>query len=221
MCRSFARMEYTPTDRTKIRRVPERANYDRELVHGVIDEALTCSVGFAVDGKPWVIPTIHTRVDETLYLHGAPANHMLKSLADGIETCVSITLVDGLVLARSAFKHSVNYRPVVMFGLATKVEDGAEKETALAALVEHVARGRGADARPPTANELRSTLVLRLPIQEVSAKVRSGGPLDNEEDLGLDVWAGVLPCTTAYGDPLAEPGIAAAAPGYLTRYGRP
>lgn len=214
-------MEYTPTDRTKIRRVPERANYDRTLVHGIIDEALTCSVGFAVDGKPWVIPTIHTRVDELLYLHGAPANHMLKSLAGGIETCVSITLVDGLVLARSAFKHSVNYRSVVMFGLATKVEDGAEKEAALAALVEHVARGRGADARPPSANELRSTLVLRLPIQEVSAKVRSGGPLDNEEDLSLDVWAGVLPCTTTYGDPLAEPGIAAAAPGYLTSYGRP
>jgi nitroimidazol reductase NimA-like FMN-containing flavoprotein (pyridoxamine 5'-phosphate oxidase superfamily) len=213
-------MEYTPTDRTRVRRVPGRANYDRAFVHSVIDEALTCSVGFAVDGKPWVIPTIHTRIGETLYLHGAPANHMLKSLAGGIETCVSITLVDGLVLARSAFKHSMNYRSVVMFGLATRVEEGTEKEAALVALVEHVVRGRGADARPPTANELRSTLVLRLPIEEVSAKVRSGGPLDNEEDLNLDVWAGVLPCTTTYGAPLAEPGVARPAPAYLSDYTR-
>ena len=220
MCRSFARMEYTPTDRTKVRRVADRANYDRAFVHSVIDEALTCSVGFAVDGRPWVIPTIHTRVDETLYLHGAPANHMLTTLAGGIETCVSITLIDGLVLARSAFKHSVNYRSVVLFGLATKVEEGAEKEAALAALVEHVARGRGADARPPTASELRATLVLRLPIEEVSAKVRSGGPLDNEDDLDLDVWAGVLPCATTYGAPVAEPGITEPVPAYISDYSR-
>jgi len=214
-------MEYAPTDRTKVRRVPDRARYDKAFVHSVIDEALTCSVGFAVDGRPWVIPTIHTRVDDTLYIHGAPANHMLKTLAGGIETCVSITLIDGLVLARSAFKHSLNYRSVVVFGLATKVEDGAEKAAALAALVEQVVRGRGADARPPNANELRTTLVLRLPIEEVSAKVRTGGPLDDDDDMDLAVWAGVLPCATAYGAPLAEPGITEPVPAYVANYARP
>src|SRR3954463_12312859 len=124
-------MEFTPTDRTRVRRLPARANYDRDFVHGVTDEALTCNVGFAADGKPWVIPTIHARVDDTLYLHGAPANHMLRTLAGGIETCVSISLIDGLVLARSAFHHSMNYRSVVMFGLATKVDEGREKRAAL------------------------------------------------------------------------------------------
>jgi nitroimidazol reductase NimA-like FMN-containing flavoprotein (pyridoxamine 5'-phosphate oxidase superfamily) len=213
-------MDYTLTDRTQVRRLPARGRYDRALVHEIVDEALTCSVGFAIDGKPWVIPTIHARVDDTLYLHGAPANHMLRSLASGVETCVTITLVDGLVLARSAFHHSMNYRSVVAFGVATKVEAFDEKRTALAALVEHVVRGRGIDARPPTDEELRATLVLRLPLEEVSAKVRTGGPIDDEDDLGLPVWAGVLPCTTTYGTPEPDAGVDAAVPGYVTNYTR-
>lgn len=213
-------MDFTPTHRTKVRRLPDRANYDKTFVHGVIDEALTCSVGFAVDSKPWVIPTIHARVDDMLYLHGAPANHMLKTLAGGVETCVSITLIDGLVLARSAFHHSMNYRSVVMFGLATKVDDGAEKRAALDALVEQVVRGRGVDARPPSDKEMRATLVLRLPIDEVSAKVRTGGPIDDADDLGLSVWAGVVPCTTTYGTPVADAGVTEPVPAYVADYTR-
>jgi nitroimidazol reductase NimA-like FMN-containing flavoprotein (pyridoxamine 5'-phosphate oxidase superfamily) len=213
-------MQFTPTERTTVRRLPERGHYDRELVHGIVDEALTCHVGFSIDGRPWVVPTIHTRVDDDLYLHGSVANHMLRSLSGGIETCVTITLIDGLVLARSAFHHSMNYRSVMIFGVATKVDDGPEKERALHALVEHVARGRMTDARPPNDIEMRKTLVLKLPIDEASAKVRTGGPIDDEEDMALPIWAGVLPCTTTFGAPRPEPEIAVAVPDYVTNYSR-
>jgi nitroimidazol reductase NimA-like FMN-containing flavoprotein (pyridoxamine 5'-phosphate oxidase superfamily) len=213
-------MPIAPTERTKVRRLPARANYDREFIDAVIDEALSCHVGFAVDSRPWVVPTIHARIDDRLYLHGAVANHMLGSLSDGIEACVTITIVDGLVLARSAFHHSMNYRSVMVFGRATRVDDIKEKAAALRALVEHVVPGRSADAREPSANELRSTLVLRLPISEVSAKVRNGGPIDDEEDLELPVWAGQLPLTTEFADPVADSsGIAL--PGYVRDYRRP
>ncbi|MDQ1478404.1 MAG: uncharacterized protein QOE62_3633, partial [Actinomycetota bacterium] len=194
-------MQIAPTDRTTVRRLPKRANYDRELVDAIIDEALSCHVGFAIDGRPWVIPTIHARVDDRLYLHGAVANQMLKSLAGGVEACVTVTLVDGLVLARSQFHHSMNYRSVMIFGRATPVDDVDEKRAALHALVEHVVPGRSADARPPNASELRATSVLTLAIDEASAKVRTGGPVDDEEDLGLPIWAGQLPVAATYGSP--------------------
>jgi nitroimidazol reductase NimA-like FMN-containing flavoprotein (pyridoxamine 5'-phosphate oxidase superfamily) len=213
-------MPIAPTQRTKVRRLPARANYDREFIDAVIDEALSCHVGFAVDGRPWVVPTIHARVEDRLYLHGAVANHMLGSLADGIEACVTVTIVDGLVLARSAFHHSMNYRSVMIFGRATRVDDLDEKQAALRALVEHVVPGRSVDAREPSANELRTTLVLTLPISEASAKVRTGGPIDDEEDLGLPVWAGQLPLATTFGDPIADTsGIAL--PDYVRDYRRP
>jgi len=213
-------MQITPTDRTRVRRLPQRASYERDLVDAVIDEALSCHVGFAVDGRPWVIPTIHARIDDVLYLHGAVTNHMLRSLADGIEACVTITLVDGLVLARSAFHHSMNYRSVMVFGRMTPVDDATEKDAALRALVEHVVPGRMADARPPNDSELRKTSVLRLPITEASAKVRTGGPVDDDDDMDLPIWAGQLPISAAYGSPIPEPG-GPALPEYVTGYRRP
>ena len=213
--------ELTPTDRTKVRRLAERGSFELDLINTIIDEALICHVGFTADGKPVVIPTIHTRVDDQLYLHGAPANHMLRSISDGIDACVTITLIDGLVLARSAFHHSMNYRSVVVFGRATVVDDPDEKRRAFDALVEHVVRGRSVDARPPTDAEMRKTLLVKLPITEASAKVRTGGPIDDAEDLGLPIWAGQLPLSTAYASPVAEPGITAAVPAYVTGYRRP
>jgi nitroimidazol reductase NimA-like FMN-containing flavoprotein (pyridoxamine 5'-phosphate oxidase superfamily) len=212
-------MAITPTERTRVRRLPARANYDRPFIDAVVDEALSCHVGFAVDGRPWVVPTIHARVDDRLYLHGAVANHMLGSLADGIEACVTITIVDGLVLARSAFHHSMNYRSVMIFGRAVPVDDLDEKKAALHALVEHVVPGRTADAREPSAKELRTTLVLKLPIDEASAKVRTGGPVDDEEDLDLPVWAGQLPIATVYEEPIADSN-GVAFPDYVRNYRR-
>jgi nitroimidazol reductase NimA-like FMN-containing flavoprotein (pyridoxamine 5'-phosphate oxidase superfamily) len=185
---------------------------------------LHCNVAFVVDGRPWVIPTIHARVGDHIYLHGAPANHMLRSATGGREVCVSATLVDGLVLARSWFHHSMNYRSVVLFGTAERVDDAGEKRAALRALVEHVMAGRSDDARPPTDEELRATLVLRVPIEEASAKVRSGGPIDDEEDLASGVWAGEVPLRHEAGEPRPDPvlgdGRAASVPGYVLA-GRP
>ena len=214
-------MQIAQTDRTTVRRQSQRASYERRLVDSVIDEALTCHVGFAIDGRPWVIPTIHARIDDVLYLHGAAANHMLRSLSGGFEACVTITLIDGLVLARSAFHHSMNYRSVMVFGRATLVEDPDEKDAALHALVEHVVPGRTAEARPPSAAELRKTSVLRLSITEASAKVRTGGPIDDPADLALPIWAGQLPLSTSYGSPVAEPDTTATVPAYVTGYRRP
>jgi uncharacterized protein len=214
-------MQIAQTDRTTVRRQSQRASYERELVDAVIDEALSCHVGFAVEGRPWVIPTIHARVDDVLYLHGAAANHMLRSLTGGIEACVTITLVEGLVLARSAFHHSMNYRSVMVFGRLTTVDDTEEKQSALHALVEHVVPGRMTEARPPSDAELRKTLVLRLPIDEASAKVRTGGPIDDPEDLSLPIWAGQLPLVRTYGSPIPEADTTATVPAYVTGYRRP
>jgi uncharacterized protein len=213
-------MQLEPTDRTRHRRLPKRGSFDVGLINAVLDEALMCHVGFAVDGRPSVIPTIHARVDDQLYLHGATANHMLRSLADDVEACVTVTIIDGLVLARSAFHHSMDYRSVMVFGRATRVDDLDEKQRALRALVEHVVPGRNADARPPSDAELRATLVLRLPIAEASAKVRTGGPVDDEEDMTLGVWAGVLPCEISFGAPLAEPDVMMPVPEYVRAYSR-
>jgi nitroimidazol reductase NimA-like FMN-containing flavoprotein (pyridoxamine 5'-phosphate oxidase superfamily) len=200
-------MQLAPTDRTRHRRLPKRGSFDVDVINAIVDEALYCHVGFAADGRPVVIPTIHARVGDQLYFHGAVANQMLRTLADGVDVCVTMTLVDGLVLARSQFHHSMNYRSVVVFGRATRVDDEDEKRAALHALVEHVVPGRTSDARPPTPSELRKTLVCRLPITEASAKIRTGGPVDDDEDLALPVWAGVIPCEITFGGAQPEPGL--------------
>src|SRR3954452_18998146 len=199
--------EYEQTERTRAYRKPGRASYDRELVHSILDEALTCHVGFVQDGQPFVIPTIHARVGETLLLHGAKGNRMLNALADGIPCCVTATLVDGLVLARAALHHSLNYRSVMVLGTATEVTDPETKEKALRAVVDHIAPGRPDEVRGPDETDLRSTKVLSMPIEEASAKVRTGPPLDDEPDLQLPYWAGVLPLKTSAGDPLTAPDL--------------
>jgi nitroimidazol reductase NimA-like FMN-containing flavoprotein (pyridoxamine 5'-phosphate oxidase superfamily) len=199
------------TDRTAVRRLPERGRYDREQADAILDEALTCHLGFVADGQPFVIPTIHARVGATLYVHGSAASRMLRAAKSGPPICVTVTLVDGLVMARSAFHHSMNYRSVVVLGAAREVTDAAEKTAALRAVVEHVAAGRWDEVRWPTELELRGTTVLALAIDEASAKVRTGGPKDDEEDYALDCWAGVIPLRLAAGEPVADdrlrPGI--------------
>jgi nitroimidazol reductase NimA-like FMN-containing flavoprotein (pyridoxamine 5'-phosphate oxidase superfamily) len=214
---------YAVTPRTRVRRRAQRGRYDRASVHAILDEALVCHVGFVADGQPIVLPTAHARCGETLYLHGSPASRMLRSLAGGVPVCVTVTLLDGIVLARSAFHHSMNYRSVVVLGRAHAVADDAEKRLALRSLVEHVASGRSGDARPPSAQELAQTLVLAVPLVEVSAKVRTGPPIDSAEDLALPCWAGVIPLELVPGAPVADPGLAPQlpAPGYATRYRRP
>lgn len=207
------------TDRTKVRRLAKRGSYDRETIHAILDEALVCHVGFVVDGAPVVIPTIHWREGDRLYLHGSAASRMLRSLKDGVDACVTVTLVDGLVLARSAFHHSMNYRSVVVFGKAEVVE-GEEKLRALDALVEHVVRGRSRELRPHKEIELKQTLVLALPLDEASAKIRTGGPVDDEEDYALPIWAGVVPLKLTAGEPVADVGVVVEAPEYARRYGR-
>jgi nitroimidazol reductase NimA-like FMN-containing flavoprotein (pyridoxamine 5'-phosphate oxidase superfamily) len=193
-----------PTDRTRVRRKAERGRYDRATVDAILDEALLCHVGFAVDGRPWVFPTAFARVDDRLYLHGASGNFALRSLASGAEACVTVTLLDGLVLSRTAFHHSMNYRSVMLFGEAEKVEDDDEKQMAVMAIVEHLIPGRTSDTRLPTPEELRATLVIRLPLDEVSAKVRTGPPLEDPEDLELAHWAGELPLSLTPGDPVPD-----------------
>src|SRR2546422_4830562 len=185
--------DFTRTSRTTVRRLPPRGVYDRAAVFAILDEALVCHVGFARDGQPFVIPTIFARVEDRLYLHGSAASRMLGALAEGIDVCVTVTLLDGLVLARSAFHHSMNYRSVVVLGVAAAVTDAAERLSALEAIVEHAAPGRWDQVRRPNDRELKATMVLRLPIVEASAKVRTGPPLGDGEDLGGPCWAGHVP----------------------------
>ena len=175
-----------------MKREPQRARYDHETIEAILDEALICHLGFEVDGQPYVIPTLHARVGDRLYVHGSAASRLLRHLAGGARVCATVTLVDGLVLARSVFNHSVNYRSVVVFGTATLVEDD-EKREALRALTEQLAPGRWDEARQPTTKELKATWILSLPIDEASAKVRTGPEEDEPEDLDLPVWAGVVP----------------------------
>jgi len=208
------------TERTTVKRLAKRASYDRETLYAILDEALICHVGFVVDGAPVVIPTIHWRHDDTLYFHGSAASRMLRSLREGVEACVTVTLIDGLVLARSAFHHSMNYRSVVVFGTAREVTDRDEKLRALDALVEHVVRGRSADVRPPNEIELRQTLLLALPIEEASAKIRTGPPVDDEEDYALPVWAGVVPAALTFGSPIPDERALAGVPDYVVSYAR-
>lgn len=197
---------YPRTARTSPSRNAGRISYDRAAVHAVLDEALVCHVGFVVDGQPVVLPQLHARVDDTLYLHGSTGARGLRAAGDGgLEVCVTVTLTDGLVLARSAFHHSINYRAVVAHGTAVLVTAETEKTAALAALVEAVAPGRSAGTRAPSAKELAATAVLRLDLTEVSLKVRTGGPNDDPEDRDLPYWTGVLPLSTAAGEP--EPAV--------------
>ena len=186
-------MDFPKTERTTLKRLPKRGVYDRKLVYGILDEGFICHVGFAVEGQPFVIPTGYARVDDQLFIHGSQVSRMLRTLSSGIDVSVAVTLVDGLVLARSAFHHSINYRSVVVFGHATMVEERAAKLAALFAFSEHVIPGRWNDVREPTEQELKATTVLSLPLVEVSAKVRTGPPLDDEEDYQLPIWAGVIP----------------------------
>lgn len=207
------------TERTRVRRLSERGHYETATIHAILDEALICHVGFIVDGRPVVIPTIHWREGNMLYFHGSAASRMLRSLRDGLDACVTVTLLDGLVLARSAFHHSMNYRSVVVFGKAQQVPE-EDKVRVLESLVEHVVRGRSKEIREPNLKELRQTLVLSLPIDEASAKIRTGGPVDDDEDYGLPVWAGVLPLSLTPGEAIADRGVTAELPPYLQQYMR-
>jgi nitroimidazol reductase NimA-like FMN-containing flavoprotein (pyridoxamine 5'-phosphate oxidase superfamily) len=212
--------KFQPTQRTQVKRLPDRGAYDSETVFRILDEGLICHVGFSMDGQPYVIPTGFARVEDTLYIHGSAASRMLRTLAEGVQVCVTVTLLDGLVLARSAFHHSMNYRSVVMLGRATLVSDPAEKIKALEAFTEHIVRGRWNDVRLPTESELKATTVLALPLAEVSAKIRKGPPKDDAEDYELPIWAGVVPLTIAPAAPIDDPRLKAGLepPGYAKKY---
>ncbi|MEP6718476.1 MAG: pyridoxamine 5'-phosphate oxidase family protein [bacterium] len=216
-------MKFPQTERTTLKRLPKRGVYDRELVYAILDEGFICHVGFVADGKPVVIPTGYARVDDQLYIHGSQASRMLRTLKTGIDVCVTVTLIDGLVLARSAFHHSMNYRSVVVFGNATMIEEADAKLTALRALSEHMVPGRWDEVRGPNEQELKATTVLALPLEEVSAKVRTGPPLDDQEDYALKVWAGVLPLKLVASDPAPDPlhPSDVELPSYTRNYARP
>jgi len=211
---------FTPTERTRVVREPQRGVYDRETLYRILDEGLVCHVGFCADGQPFVIPTLYARIGDAVYFHGSAASRMLRELDSGIPACVNVTLVDGLVLARSAFHHSMNYRSVVAFGTARKINDPDQKTEALRVISEHLIRGRWDEVRVPSEKELKATAVLEFTIEEASAKVRTGPPLDDEEDYALPVWAGVLPLTTTPGQPIPDSRLAekTAVPAYIRHY---
>jgi len=196
---------YTPTARTRVVREPHRGIYDRATAYKILDEGFICHVGFVVDGQPFVIPTGYGRAGNNLYIHGSAASRMLRNLGEGVAVCVTVTLLDGLVLARSIFNHSMNYRSVVVLGTAVAVEDPQEKLEALRRLSEHILPGRWEDVRKPNEQELKATLVMRLPITEFSAKVREGPPIDDEEDYAFPTWAGVIPLRMVAGEPIPDP----------------
>ena len=212
----------TPTPRTRLIREPDRAVYDREAAYRILDEGFLCHVGFVAERQPFVIPTSYGRKDASLYIHGSAASRMLRQLKDSVPVCVTVTLLDGLVLARSIFNHSMNYRSVVVLGKATLVDDPAEKLEALQLLSEHIIPGRWADVRQPSERELKATSVLRLPIEEFSAKVRQGPPVDDEEDYSFPTWAGVVPLRTIADTPINDPRLdpAREVPPYAKHYAR-
>lgn len=197
-------MDTLQTNRTRLGRLPKRGSFERETVNAILDEAFICHVGFVSDGQPFVIPTGFARVGDDLYIHGSSASRMMRSVAGGIDVCVTVTLLDGLVLARSAFHHSMNYRSVVVLGCAEMVTDPDEKNKALEAFTEHIIPGRWAEVRWPTELELKATTVLRLAVTEASAKIRTGDPVDDDEDYAMDVWAGVLPLRQEAEEPVAD-----------------
>jgi len=213
---------YVPTARTRLVREPQRAVYDRAAAYMILDEGFICHVGFIVDGQPFVIPTGYGRTGDNLYIHGSAASRMLRNLDQGIAVCVTVTLLDGLVLARSIFNHSMNYRSVVVLGTAVAVTDPQEKLQALRHLSEHILPGRWAESRQPNEKELKATLVMRLPIDEFSAKVRQGPPIDDEEDYAFPTWAGVIPLAMVPGRPINDPRLdpACPVPAYAEHYSR-
>jgi len=213
---------YTPTLRTRLVREADRAVYDRETVYRILDEGFLCHVGFVADGQPFVIPTSYGRKDASLYIHGSAASRMLRQIKDGVPVCVTVTLLDGLVLARSIFNHSMNYRSVVVLGKAMLVDDPEEKIEALRLLSEHILPGRWADARQPNERELKATSVLRLPLEEFSAKVRKGPVVDDEEDYSFPTWAGVVPLEMVAGEPIDDTRLVPGqtAPEYARNYTR-
>ncbi len=215
-------MDGVPSTRTTINRIPARGVYDRATIDAILDEATICHVGFMADGQPFVIPTIHVRVGDRLCLHGSHGSRMLRILKTGAPVCVTVTLLDGLVLARSAFHHSMNYRSVVVLGSACEVTDQTRKRAILDALVEQVVPGRTADARGASVNEMDATAVVSIPIDECSAKVRTGPPGDEEADYALPVWAGVIPLTLQPGTPLTDPRLTPGieTPEYVLNYTR-
>ena len=214
--------QFEKTERTRIRRMPKRASYDVAVVEAILAEGLYCHVGFSVDGQPYVIPTIYARIEDHLYLHGSAASRMLGAIGGRMPVCVTVTLLDGLVLARSGFHHSMNYRSVVVLGQATEVTDSDEKIAALKAIVDHVMVGRWEDVREPSTQELKATSVIRVPLEEVSAKIRTGPPVDDEEDYQLDCWAGEVPLRLVPEQPVADPQLRAgiALPAYAKNYKR-
>jgi len=197
-------MSGAPSKRSEVRRLAKRGSYDRELINSILDEALISHVAFVHEGGPVVIPTIHARVGDTLYLHGSPASRMLRSMRSGDEISVNVTLIDGLVVARAAFHNSMNYRSVVVFGSPRMVDDSGEKWDALEAITNHVIPGRWAESRAMSDKEINSTLVVALAVDEASAKVRTGGPVDDEADYDLPIWAGVIPLTVTPGEPVDD-----------------
>jgi uncharacterized protein len=213
-----------PSQRVRLRRRRERGSYERDVIDAILDEALVAHLGIvAADGQPLVIPTLHARVGDLVYLHGSAAGRTLLALADGAPACLTVSLIDGLVLARSAMHHSANYRSVMLLGKATRVQEPAAKHAAFRAIVEHIVPGRWPDVRPPSENELKATAVLAMRIDEASAKVRTGPPIDDEEDYALPAWAGVIPLCTRAGAPEADPRLTAGnrAPAYARAYRRP
>jgi nitroimidazol reductase NimA-like FMN-containing flavoprotein (pyridoxamine 5'-phosphate oxidase superfamily) len=213
-----------PTPRTRIRRLPELGVYEREAMNAILDEALICHVAYAADdGDPRVVPTIHARIGDTLYLHGSRASQTLRALRDGTNLAIAVTIIDGIRFARSMFEHSMNYRSVIVYGRADEVTDEDELRTVFKAITDHVADGRGDDARMPDDGELRQTLFLKVPLDEASAKVSTGQAEDPEPDYALDIWAGILPLNMVAGEPIADPlnkdGVPT--PRYLTPYRRP
>ena len=195
-----------PSPRTTVKRHPERGEYDRATIDSILDEALICHVGFVLDEQPYVIPTIHARDGDTLYLHGSPASRMLRNLAQGIDVCVTATIVDGLVLARSVYNHSMNYRSAVVLGRARELTETDEKLRAMERIVEHVVPGRWADARQPNEAEIKGTTILAIGLDEASAKIRTGPPKDFDDDMSLPVWAGVIPLALTRSEPIADNG---------------
>ena len=211
-----------PTPRTTLKRLPKRGSHERDTINQILDEGFICHVGFAIDGQPFVIPTGYARAGDKLIIHGSQASRMLRALKTGIDVCVTVTLIDGLVLARSAFHHSMNYRSVVIFARAMLIEEREEKLAALFALSEHMIPGRWQEVREPSETELQQTTVLSMPIDEASAKIRTGPPLDDEEDYAMNVWAGVLPLRMTSENPVADPRLPPniQVPDYVGSYNR-
>ncbi|MGE0715851.1 MAG: pyridoxamine 5'-phosphate oxidase family protein [Alphaproteobacteria bacterium] len=211
---------YSPTRRTRLKRLPKRAHYDRATVHAILDAAILCHIGYVIEGQPYVTPTTFWRHEDHVYWHGSSASRMLRAQSGGIPVCFSVTHMDGFVMARSGFHHSVNYRSVMALGTAEVVTDPDEKKVSLDAFVERLFPGRNAELRPPTRQELKGTTVLGMALEEVSAKVRTGPPVDDDEDYALPVWAGVLPIRTAFGPPEADPKLTPgiAVPRYIRDY---